>query len=44
VASAAEAVGTAEVETIVEPSVSPDQAAERMAVFRSVIDRALARR
>jgi glycerol kinase len=44
VASAAEAVGTAEVETIVEPSVSPDQAAERMAVFRSAIDRALARR
>jgi glycerol kinase len=43
-ASAAEAVGKAEVETTVEPSVSADQAAERMAVFRSAIDLALARR
>ena len=34
-ASAAEAVGPAEVETVVEPSITADQAAERLAVFRA---------
>ena len=43
-ASAAEAVGTAEVETVVEPSVTADQAAERLAVFRAALDLTLARR
>ena len=43
-ASAAEAVGTAEVETVVEPSVTADQAAERLAVFRAAVDLTLARR
>ena len=43
-ASAAEAAGTAEVETTVDPSVTADEAAERMAVFRAAADRTLARR
>jgi glycerol kinase len=43
-ASAAEAAGTAEVETVVEPSVTADQAAERLAVFRAALDLTLARR
>jgi len=43
-ASAAEAVGTAEVETTVEPAITADQAAERMAVFLAATDRVLAPR
>ena len=43
-ASVAEAAGTAEVETVVEPSVTADQAAERLAVFRAALDLTLARR
>jgi glycerol kinase len=43
-ASAAEAVGTAEVEAIVEPSITADQAAERMATFRTALGLTLARR
>jgi glycerol kinase len=43
-ASAAEAAGTAEVETSVEPSVTADEATERMAVFRAAVDLTLARR
>jgi len=43
-ASVAEAAGTAEVETVVEPSVNADQAAERLAVFRAALDLTLARR
>jgi glycerol kinase len=43
-ASAAEAAGTVEVETSVEPSVTADEATERMAVFRAAVDRTLARR
>ena len=43
-ASAGEALGAAEVETIVEPSISADQAAERVSVFRSALDLVLARR
>ena len=43
-ASVAEAAGTAEAETSVDPSVSADEAAERMAVFRSAVDPTLARR
>jgi glycerol kinase len=45
--SAAEAVnglGTAEVETTVEPAITADQAAERMALFLAATDRVLARR
>ena len=41
---AGEAVGTAEVEAIVEPSITADQAAERISVFRSALDLTLARR
>jgi glycerol kinase len=41
--SAAEAAGTAEVERTVDPSVTPDQAAERMALFRAAADLTLAR-
>ena len=41
-ASVAEAVGPAEVETVVEPSVTADQAAERLAVFRAALDLTLA--
>ena len=44
VASAAEAVGTAEVETTVEPAITADQATERMALFLAAVDRVLARR
>ena len=43
-ASAAEAVGPAEVETVVEPSITADQAAERLAVFRAALDLTLAPR
>ena len=43
-ASVAEAVGPAGVETVVEPSVTADQAAERLAVFRAALDLTLARR
>ena len=42
--SASEAVGAAEAEAIVEPSITADQAAERLSVFRSALDLALARR
>jgi hypothetical protein len=38
------AVGTAEVEAIVEPAITADQAAERVLVFRSAIDLTLAGR
>jgi hypothetical protein len=37
-------VGTAAVEAIVEPSVTADEAAERMGVFRSAVELTLARR
>jgi glycerol kinase len=43
-ASAAAAVGTAEVERTVEPAITADQAAERMALFLAATDRVLARR
>jgi glycerol kinase len=43
-ASAAEAVGPAEVERVVEPSITADQAAERLSVFRAAVDLALAPR
>ena len=43
-ASAAEAVGPAEVETVVEPSITADQAAERLSVFRAALDLTLAPR
>ena len=43
-ASAGEAVGAAEAEAIVEPSITADQAAERLSVFRSALDLTLARR
>ncbi|HET9971382.1 MAG TPA: FGGY-family carbohydrate kinase [Streptosporangiaceae bacterium] len=46
-ASAAEAVkglGTAKVETTVEPAITADQAAERMAIFLAATDRVLAPR
>jgi glycerol kinase len=43
-ASAAEAVGAAEVETVVEPSITADQAAERLEVFRTALDLTLASR
>jgi glycerol kinase len=42
--SAAEAVGTAEVETTVEPAITADEATERMALFRAAVDLTLARR
>ena len=41
-ASAAEALGAAEVEAVVEPSITADQAAERALVFRSALDITLA--
>ncbi len=43
-ACAAEAAGTAAVATTVDPSVTADEATERMAVFRAAVDRTLARR
>jgi glycerol kinase len=43
-ASVGEALGAAEVEGIVEPSITADQAAERISVFRSALDLTLARR
>ena len=36
--------GAAEVETVVEPSITADQAAERLAVFRTALDLTLAPR
>lgn len=42
-ASAAEAAGTAEVERTVDPSVTADEATERMALFQAAVDRTLAR-
>jgi glycerol kinase len=39
-----EALGAAEVETTVEPSITADQAAERVSVFRSALDLTLTRR
>jgi glycerol kinase len=42
--SAAEAVGRAEVETTVDPSITADEATERMALFRAAVDLTLARR
>ena len=39
-----EALGTAEVEAIVEPSITADQAAERISVFRSALALTLAGR
>jgi glycerol kinase len=44
VAEAVQGEGTAEVERTVEPAITADQAAERMMLFRSAIDRVLARR
>jgi len=43
-ASAGEALGPVEVEATVEPSITADEAAERMAVFRSAVDLTLAPR
>ena len=43
-ASAGEALGAAEAEAIVEPSLTADQSAERLSVFRSALDLTLARR
>jgi glycerol kinase len=40
-ASLAEAVGTAEVERVVEPSITADEAAERTGAFTSAVQRAL---
>jgi glycerol kinase len=42
--SAAEAVGPAEVETMVEPAITADEAAERIVAFRSALPLALAGR
>jgi len=42
--SAGEALGAAEAEAIVEPSITADLAAERISVFRSALDLTLARR
>ena len=42
--SVGEALGAAEVEATVEPSITADQAAERVSVFRSALDLTLARR
>ncbi len=42
--SAVEAVGTAEVETTVEPAITADEATERLALFRAAVDLTLARR
>jgi glycerol kinase len=41
-ASAAEAVGPAEVEAVVEPAITADEAAERLVAFRSALQLALA--
>jgi len=43
-ATPAEAVGPAGVEEVAEPSITADQAAERLGVFRSAVERTLARR
>jgi len=43
-ASVAEAVGPAELEATVEPSISPDEASERAVVFLTALDISLARR
>ncbi len=42
--SVAEAVGPAELEMTVDPSIPPDEAAERAVVFRAAVDTSLARR
>jgi len=42
--SVAEALGPAEVERVVEPSITADQAAERLSVFRAALDLTLAPR
>ena len=42
-ASAAEAAGTVELERTVDPSVTADEATERMALFQAAVDRTLAR-
>ena len=42
--SVGEALGPAEVETVVEPSITADQAAERLSVFRAALDLTLAPR
>jgi glycerol kinase len=42
--SVGEALGPAEVERVVEPSITADQAAERLAVFRTALDLTLAPR
>ncbi|HZR51409.1 MAG TPA: FGGY family carbohydrate kinase [Streptosporangiaceae bacterium] len=42
--SVAEAVGPAELEMTVDPSIPPDEAAERAVVFRAAVDASLARR
>ncbi|MGD0244381.1 MAG: FGGY family carbohydrate kinase [Streptosporangiaceae bacterium] len=44
VAEAVKGLGAAEVETTVEPSITANQAAERMALFLAAVDRVLARR
>ena len=41
-ASAGQALGPAEVESVVEPSITADEATERMSVFRSAVDLVLA--
>jgi glycerol kinase len=43
-ASTGEALAPAEVERVVEPSITADQAAERLEVFRAAVDLTLARR
>jgi glycerol kinase len=42
--SVSQALGTVEVEATVDPSITADQAAERISVFRAAVDLALARR
>jgi glycerol kinase len=42
--SVGEALGPAEVEDVVEPSITADQAAERLAGFRSAVEAILAER
>jgi hypothetical protein len=43
-ASVGEALGSAEVETIVDPAITADEAAERTAAFLSALDLTLGRR
>ena len=42
--SAGQALGPVEVEATVDPSITADQAAERISVFRAAVDLTLARR